>query len=201
VAEPMTLAAVSAVVLTEGVRFLYQQAGELLKRVRARRDAKARTGAGPDAAVPAGSEPDAVAAAGSEPVDIALPTTAFAGQLRDPHLDRTVLTQIEPVLARHRLALNEYVEGIRSVEPGDAALCEHVDGLRTALEAVLGQRITFAGEQRAPSGMRVTIRVQDLVGNVTGVRAERLEGGAVVDIDVTRAEGDVIGADVKEIRR
>ena len=47
VADPFTLAAVGAVAITEGIKFLYGQAGEVLKRWRERKAAgKRQRGAG-----------------------------------------------------------------------------------------------------------------------------------------------------------
>jgi len=37
--DPLTISAIGAVAITEGIKFLYGQAGELLKRWRERKDA------------------------------------------------------------------------------------------------------------------------------------------------------------------
>ena len=68
-ADPLTLTGVGVIALTEGIKFLYGQAGEALKRWRERK------AAGKNADV--------------EPVEVELPSDAFAGQLEQPqlHLD------------------------------------------------------------------------------------------------------------------
>ena len=38
--DPLTLSTIGAVALTEGIKFLYEQAGEVLKRWRERKDAR-----------------------------------------------------------------------------------------------------------------------------------------------------------------
>ena len=40
--DPLSLSAIGAVALTEGIKFLYEQAGEVLKRWRDRKDAGAK---------------------------------------------------------------------------------------------------------------------------------------------------------------
>src|SRR4029453_12668768 len=77
-ADPLTLAAVGALALAEGIKFLYGQAGEVLKRWRERK-ATAATGPTPVA---------------SEPVAVELPAAAFDGRLRDPRLDFRVVARL-----------------------------------------------------------------------------------------------------------
>jgi hypothetical protein len=90
------------------------------------------------------------------------------------------------------------------VDPGDRRLLELVDGLRRVLEAVYGQRLTFKGEARPPSGPVVVgeAKAGEVSGYVAGLRARRILGGEVVG----RAEagdvgpgGQVIGAEVDTI--
>ena len=61
-ADPLTLAAVGAVALTEGIKFLYGQAGETLKRWRESKGTKAAT------------------ATVTEPVQVKIPSDAFEGR-------------------------------------------------------------------------------------------------------------------------
>lgn len=81
--EPVTitLAAVGTVALTEGVKFLYGQAAELLKRWRERRDAAKTT---PSKTV--------------EPAVVELPADVFEGQLSAPQIHYDKLTKVEPRL-------------------------------------------------------------------------------------------------------
>jgi hypothetical protein len=46
--EPFTIAAVGSVILTEGIKFLYTQAGEVLKRWRERKTSSAKEDTKPD---------------------------------------------------------------------------------------------------------------------------------------------------------
>ena len=80
VSDPLTLAAVGAVALTEGIKFLYGQAGEALKRWRARQQA----------------------ASAEAPVAVELPADAFEGRLHDPRLDTAGFILSWSIWRRHR---------------------------------------------------------------------------------------------------
>jgi hypothetical protein len=184
-ADPLTLAAVGALALTEGVKFLYGQAGEVLKRWRERKAAGERPG-------------------GSAPVQVVLPADAFDGQLNEPRLHFEAVERLERDLWDLWEAVAGYAQGLREVDSGDRRLLELVDGLRQALEAVYGQRLTFKGEARPASGPVVVgeAKVGEVSGYVAGLRARRVLGGEVVG----RAEagdvgpgGQVIGAEVDTI--
>jgi hypothetical protein len=130
--DPLSLAALSAVALTEGVKFLYGQATELLKRRRERRDAAKKDEAA--AALP--TAPEGL-------LDGAL-TVGEDVPVADADADR---------LKALRSQLTDYMDGIEPVREDDAGLLEAADALRGLLEAVYGQRITFAGEPgRPPTG-------------------------------------------------
>jgi hypothetical protein len=182
--DPVTLAAVGAVALTEGVKFLYAQAGAALERWRARRSA---------------AEPVA-----AEPVEIELPAGAFEGQLRQPRLNLTAVGRLERELGELRAALAEYAQGIGEVNPGDELLLETVDGLRRAMETIYGQPITFKGEARPPSGVGVVAeaKVGEVAGYLAGLRARRIEGGTVrarLEADRVAADGEAVAVDVDTI--
>ena len=183
-ADPLTLTAVGAVVLTEGIKFLYQQAGEVLKRWRERKEAgKSAT---------------------TEPAEVELPSDAFEGQLEQPQVNLAAVERLEQDLRDLRAAVADYAQGIDNVDPRNQQLLQATDGLRHAMEAVYGQRITFLGEPRTASGPSVTgeANVDDVLGYVAGLRASKIVGGNVtgrVTAKIVRPGGQVIGVDVGTI--
>jgi hypothetical protein len=188
IVEPITLAAVGTVALTEGIRFLYTQAGEVLKRWREKHDA-AESGVVP---------PDSTA-----PIDVELPEE-FEGQLSEPRIHFDILDQLEGDLRDTRRSLSGYAEDIEKVDNNDEDLLVRVDVLRRLLEAILQERITFKGENRSPSGPVVEgrIDVDQVAGYAAAVRARRITGGHVgAEAKSRRVEsgGEFIGVDVDEI--
>jgi hypothetical protein len=187
-ADPLTLAAVGAVALTEGIKFLYGQAGEALKRWRERKAAKAAAGE-PAAAVP---------------VSVQLPAGAFEGELQEPQLHLEAVARLEQELRDLRAAVADYAQGIDEVDPNDKRLLETVDGLRRAMEAVYGQRIVFKGEPGPSSGTVVVgeAKVKEALGYVAGLRARRIIGGSVtgrVEADTVGAGAQVVGVEAETI--
>jgi hypothetical protein len=191
-ADPITLATVGSVALTEGIKFLYGQAGELLKRWRERRDTAAQEGTD--------------AAQGTEPVAVQLPATAFRGQLSGPQIHFQELARLEEPMKSLRRQLSDYYEGIETIDPSDANLVKIVDQLRQTLESVYHQRLTLQGEQRPPSGTAVVGRLQAdrVLGAAGGVVAGTISGGAHVEGEAavgTVESGGVAGGVVaREIR-
>jgi hypothetical protein len=188
--EPITLAAVGTVALTEGIKFLYAQTGEVLKRWRERRDAAKSGDATPDDTVP---------------MDIKLPEE-FEGQLSEPKIHFDVVEQLDKDLRETRNGLTDYAQDIEKVDNSDEELLANTDALRRLLEAVLQERITFKGEQRPPSGPVVEghIDVEEVAGYAAAVRARSITGGHVeAEAKAKRVEsgGEFIGVDVDEIGR
>lgn len=181
--DPLTLSAVGIVALTEGVKFLYGLAGDLLRRRRERRD---------DDRAPV-----------TEPVSVALPDEAFQGQLKDPvaHFDR--LADLDSSIRELRAKLADYAEGIDDLSPDDRESLEYVDGLRRALETVLGQRIVFRGEAVPADGSVVgTATVDEVLGYVAGLRARSISGGARGHVEAGRVGpgGSAVGLEADTIR-
>ncbi len=191
-ADPMTLsvAAIGAVALTEGIKFLYGQAGELLKRWRERRDKAAQAAAAPTEQ--------------TEAVGVMLPAV-FEGQLSGAVIHFDVLQQSERDLRRLYKDLSEYANEIEPVDSANDALLQNVDMLRQLLEAVYQQRITFKGEERPPSGSPLVIgrvEAQEISGDATGVEAEEAVGGEIRgDVKAERIApgGHAIGAKVGSV--
>jgi hypothetical protein len=186
-ADPLTLAAVGAVALTEGIRFLYGQAGEALKRWRERKQA-------------ASGSAEALA----EPIPVELPAAAFEGQLHDPRLDLEAVERLEQDLRDLRAAVADYAQGIDMVDPNDRRLLEALDGLRQAMEAVYGQRIVFKGEAGTSSGTVVTgeAKVKEVRGYVAGLRARRIIAGTAtgrIEADTVAPEAEAVGLEVDTV--
>jgi hypothetical protein len=187
-ADPLTLAAVGAVALTEGIKFLYGQAGEALKRWRERKAAKATA-----------DEP-----AAAEPVSVQLPYDAFEGQLQEPRLHLEAVARLERELRDLRAAVADYAQGIDEVDPNNKRLLETVDGLRRVMEAVYGQRIVFKGEPGRSSGTVVVgeAKVKEVLGYVTGLRARKIISGSVtgrVEADRVEAGAQAVGVEAETI--
>jgi hypothetical protein len=182
-AEPLSWAVLGALVATEGIKFLHDQATEVLKRRRERK---------------AGKEAEA-----AEP--IAVPADApLNGTLEPPQVDFDAADRLLDEIKALRSALGEYADGLADPEPGDQELAATANGLRHALEVVYGQRITFRGEDREPSGPAVIGKVEadNVAGEVAGVRARLVRSGrveATVKVKEVREGGKVIGGDFDTI--
>lgn len=181
-ADPITLSVLGGVALTEGVKFLYGQATELLKRRRERRDGEA-------------------GAVEVEPAEV----PELDGELRLPlRADAAVLDRVEPDLKELRRKLQDYADGVEAIGSEDRDLLESADAVRRLLEAVYGQRITFRGERRAASGPVVEggIDVDVVAGYAAAVRARVITGGTVraaVRANEVGEGGEVVGVDVDRI--
>jgi len=171
VVEPFSLAAVGGLAITEGIKFLYGQVGELLKR---RRDRAAAAEAASDART------DEV------PVETALPGALGGGVLRGT-VAVAFLDENQERLAQLRSALANYADDTLAVETPNRELVATVTELRGLLESALGQRLTFVGEpDREPSGTPVVRgRVhadQTVDATVIGLEADSVSGGVVEGI-------------------
>ncbi len=123
----LSLSAVPVDLLSEGVRFLYSQASDALKKLR---EAK-KTGYSPD---------DRVAAGHSDAPDV------FVGELKPLMIHLGAAGDLEEDLREVRAHLLDYATGASTVNPADAYAVGQVDVLRNMMEAVYSQRITFKGE-------------------------------------------------------
>lgn len=172
------LTGVASATLVEGVKFLYQQAGEILRGWRERRRNR-------DAPAPASLEPPPVV------------HLERAAPLADPPDTELVDTLQE---------LRDLVEPIKDgeVDPDAAAARAAVANLRDLLEVILRSPIAFAGEQpRSVEVSDIDVVVQRVRGQVRGVRMdlERLQGPASirrvgVEVGDVEAGGEVTGVDL-----
>jgi hypothetical protein len=76
----------------------------------------------------------------------------------------------------------------------DAALRAALARSRSLLEQIYGKHITFDGEQRPVSGVRVEQRMKVVTSEVTGVMGNRIRSADVTqDVDEVRPGGSIIG--------
>lgn len=182
-----TLAVVGTLALTEGIKFLYGQAGEILKRWRERKPAEEKKKSGP---------------APVEKTNVQLPSV-FAGQLTAPTIHFADLALLEQPLLKWRKELANYTDGTMPVETTDENLLVAADELRKLLEAIYRQRITFKGEQREPSGTSISanIKLGDILGAATLVDVERIKGGTIDvqgDVGDVGPDGEFVGVRIKD---
>ena len=122
--EIVSLAGLGAVALTEGVKFLYSQATEMLRR---RRDTKAEAEL---------KQPD---------------QTILNGTLNEQGFQIDKLASVASDLREARLTLADYVDGVIDVTAEDETLIGAITEVRHLLEQIYGQYITFRGETGRPA--------------------------------------------------
>jgi hypothetical protein len=186
-ADPLTLGAVGLVALKEGIKFLYTQAGEVIKYWRERKDAK-------------GSEDGQKL----ERISASLPNDAFDGQLNTVEISVGALNSAARELSRMRQDLTPYVDGLEEIERDNPELLARADSLRNLLEAVYRQRITFKGESRPSSGTVVDamIDVEKVAGDAAALRAKEVTSGVVLArarAKTVEAGGKLTGAEIDRI--
>jgi len=184
--EPFTLTALGAVAATEGIKFLYGQASEVLKRWRERKAGDEAAAATPIAVNPVASE------------------KLLAGKLEEPRVDFDALERLHEGIRDAAKELSDYAGGLEDPDPDDEQLARTLDTLRRALEVVYRQRITFKGEDRPPSGPAVIAgaQVDEVEGRLTNLRARRIAGGNVdarLEVKKIEKSGEVTNLDVDTI--
>jgi hypothetical protein len=178
--EPISLGAVGVFALTEGIKFLYTEAGELLKH---RRESK-------DSARQESSEPEL-----RPPADI------IEGTVEPTRPNAERLERLADELRERRRSLTDYADDVEAVDPSDVALLKEVDELRRLIEVIYGQRITFKGEHREPSGPLVENEVRAMEAKIRDSEVGVVEisgatGSVTQTTDVTGAEieGSTVGS-------
>jgi hypothetical protein len=174
-AAEVMLIGVAKVVLEEGAKFLYDQAGKVVDAWRARRKD------------PAAPPPVLVPAPAQVTVGAVQPGTAT------PDAD-AILTLEDLRADAERIANGQ----LSADDPGAR---ETIAALRDVVEAALGASITFAGEAARPIRVSdVNIVVNDVRGRLAGVR---LAAGQSADVTKVRiqahdvpAGGDLVGVDI-----
>ena len=171
--DPLSSLAVAAI--TQGVQFLFQQAGEFLSAWRARRHDK---NAPPPQAL---GTPEGVTVTGPRP-------------LADPPSVET-----EKLLEQLKALVEPIYSG--KIDPMAPAARATIEQLRDVVEAALRAPVRFAGEPPRPLKISDIQVVTDRVeGRVAGLRADlaKLPGGSEirgVSVEAHDVKGDVTGAE------
>jgi hypothetical protein len=174
--DPVTLsiAGVGAIAIKEGIKFLYGQAADILKRWRSRQGGGASHGEERD----------------GTPVHVVLPSV-FDGQLCEPWIHFDVVRGREQELRNLYKELAEYATDVEPVEKVDTELLRKVGALRDIVEEIYQQRITFRGEQRPKTGTLLLGRVvaRSIAGEATGLEVEgSLDGEARGEVQADQLE-------------
>ncbi|MFD6071868.1 hypothetical protein [Amycolatopsis lurida] len=166
-ADPVTFTVLGSWAALEGIKFLYGQAAEVLKAWRERRAAK-------------GDREQAAGQTLEVPVE---DSAVLDGKPDSATVDTAVLAQEGASLTSLTGKLSPYAQDLADLDLDDAELAEQAGQVRAILEAAYGQRFTFRGEQREPTGTRV--RVSQVLGQVSGtVVGADAEVGPGGDVDV-----------------
>jgi len=185
--EPLSLSVLGGVMLTEGVRFLYDQAFELIKTARDRRREAREGKALPDR------------------VDVPIVANTVLDGPVTSSVDATVLDAQHAELLRLAGALAPYASGAADVEIDDGELLTATHRLRNLLEATYGQRLTMRGEARERTGTHVNVSqvLGDIAGEATALRADSVSGEAHVTVEqsatTVQSGGSVTGAHIGRI--
>jgi hypothetical protein len=167
--DAITMASVGAVVLTEGIKFLYSQASDVIKRWNERREAAKA------------EEPETLQSE-KAPVAPAIAEDMLEGDLSPLEIHYGQVEKVYPHLVKLRRELVDYQDESLPVDPRDENLIKNVDALRRLLEIVYQQRITFKGEQREQSGPTVfsNIDVDQVLGEIVSIEIGEVGGNAVI---------------------
>ena len=183
-ADPLTWTVVGSTVVVEGIKFLYGQMTEVMKRLAAKRDKPA--------------EPATL------PEPVALPTVfAQEGETRQANL--VTAEQLEDEMFQLHGDLAAYAEGLRKPKEGDPLVLEQLEALRKVMEAVYANHITFKGEKLPTSegpNVNAELKNKEVKGYVAGVRIKKMNAGNVsakLDIDKVEAGGTAIGVEIDEL--
>ena len=145
--DPITIAGTTA--LTEGIKFLYGQVTDLLRR---HRENSERT-AGP-ADRPTGSSAASAVSEAQAGQFVALPEVSAGvldGSLAETPVASAELAEAAPQLAQVRSALADYADGVARVTLDNEALSEAAARARGLLETLYRQHVTFTGETGRPA--------------------------------------------------
>jgi hypothetical protein len=127
------------------------------------------------------------------PIPVTVPDGVLEGKLEAPKVDFDAADRLHDDIKQLASALGNYANGLEDPDPNDAHLAAAAHGLRQALEAVYGQRITFQGENREPSGPVATgkVDVETVQGDVAAVRVRLVRSGRIsAEAQATTVEKD-----------
>ncbi|MGW9593923.1 hypothetical protein ACWHLZ_26875 [Streptomyces chartreusis] len=185
--EPLSIAVLTGVALTEGIKFLYGQADAILKRRAETRQAAAR-----------GEETQA------EPMPVRTPDVV-EGRLEPIRIDPDAAEELADVLKDLRRRLEDYAQGFETPRDGDLDVLRATQELRDAIEDVIGQRITFRGENRDASGTPVVtgrLTAQEIRGRASAVDVGDMRSGSVqgnLEADMISDGGEASGVRITKL--
>jgi hypothetical protein len=196
--DPSSLSTVETAVLSEGVKFLYGQAGELLRRWRERREKPELDAA--DAAPVEGTTNGDQSGVPAELPDQFTPTPVR------PRLDQRALDQLAGELAALAEELPKYTGQAGSVDIKDPAVLGLADALRRCMEIIWRRPLVFRGEQRESDIQQALVEgrlhAADVAGYAAAVRATVLHGSAIrgqATAERVAAGGQLVGVDIDAI--
>lgn len=159
--DPLSLSAIGAPVVSEGVKFLYRQAHALLRAWNKRRSSGGEVAAG-------------------ESLDVALPnSTALAVPPADGGADASLVARASDQLQALATALAPFAEEWQPLPDDGRTLPASAATLRQLLEAIYRQPLTFRGEQREGTGAELD--VEQVLGTVTDSTVTLVGSAAVGD--------------------
>jgi hypothetical protein len=184
--DPITLTLVGTTAITEGIKFLYSQAEDLLIRWRDKKE-----------------KATAVVEAPQPQEQVNLPPVFTASKL-NPEVRDNILEKFGNDIA----GLMEELKQADAVnDPAvlkNEVFLEKLDGLRRIIEAVYNQKLIFKEELNAPQGPKVNaeIVVNEVEGTVTAIRAKKIGSGTInakVSAQDVRPGGSLTGLDIDSI--
>ena len=172
-----TLSTVESATLTQGVAFLYAQAGELLRRRREKRDRDAalreQRVAGQQAAALA--EPPRTELNSLPPLD--LPDRIFKAEGSGPATATwEKLDRFAGSLLQARRDVDDYVVGMAELGGDTLAGLQAANRLRCMLEEIYGAAVTFRGEQREADRTATYIHARDAGVVANSIHAKYVAG-------------------------
>ncbi|MFF0836641.1 MULTISPECIES: hypothetical protein [unclassified Streptomyces] len=169
--EPLTFGLVGGLVLTDGIKFLHEQASEILRGRRERRHQE-------QSAIGSGI--------------LRQPLEADSTPRELPAALRESLSELVGDLA-------PYATGEISAEPDDLSMQASAEAARRILEFAYNRDLTFVGETRTTAKITGSVNVGQVAGYVAAIRirgeAERSLSGHATAKEVT-GEGTLIGVDI-----
>lgn len=180
--DPLSLAVIGAPVVTEGVKFLFQQANALLQAWNKRRRSASDVAEG-------------------ESLDVALPhSTALAAPPVAGGADASRVGQAVAQLQALATSLAPFAQEWEPLPDEGRALPPSAVTLRDLLEGIYGQPLTFRGEQRGRTG--ADLDFTQLLGTVTDSTVTAIEAVAIGDgshVTASQTITDVTGSTVTGI--
>lgn len=171
--DPLAFPVLAGAALTQGFGFLYGQLQALLERRRAQREGR-QTPVAEQAETPA----------------------VLTGCLAPLQVDDRLLAEKADELTLLQSLLTQYA-GRAELDGHDPQLRTMLGRLRATLERIYGQRLTFQGEDRPATGVRIDQLAIDVEGEMVGLdvgsAGERAQAQVSQTVKTVHENGTVIG--------